>query len=122
VPHRCSFAQISIDAAIRSAVSRAFRYPLLAGCRHDHVFEQRVIFQLYRLSLRLGILGAKTLREVRRGRPGVPLGPAPGRPFAMRHEHQPPSCFAARALRSDVGCQDLSILPRANQMTTLHAP
>jgi len=86
------------------------RYPLLAGCRHDHVFEQRVIFQLYRLSLRLGILGAKTLREVRSSRPGDPLGPGPGRLFVVRHEHQPLSCFAARALRSDVGCQDLSIL------------
>jgi hypothetical protein len=86
------------------------RYPFLAGCRHDHVFEQRVIFQLYRLSLRLGILGAKTLREVRSSRPGDPLGPGPGRLFVVRHEHQPLSCFAARALRSDVGCQDLSIL------------
>ena len=110
MPHRCSFDQISIDAAIRSAVSRAFRYPLLAGCRHDHVFEQRVIFQLYRPSLRLGTLGAKTLHEVRSSRPGDPLGPGPGRLFVVRHEHQPLSCFAARALRSDVGCQDLSIL------------
>ena len=77
------------------------RYPLLAGCRHDHVFEERVIFQLYRLSLRLGMLGAKTLHQVRSSRPGDPLGPGPGRLFAARHEHQPLSCFAARALHWD---------------------
>jgi hypothetical protein len=100
VPHRCSFDQISIDAAMGSASATPFLPD--AGT---------TIFQLYRcLSLRLGLLDAKTLREVRSSRPGDPLGPGPRRLFVVRHEHRPLSCFAARALRSDVGRQDLSIL------------
>jgi len=99
------------------------RYPLLAGCRHDHVFEQRVIFQLYRLSLRLGMLGAKTLHEVRSSRPGDPLGPGPGRPLPRATSTS--RCLAllrAHCVGIDVGRQDLSILLGANQITTLLAP
>jgi hypothetical protein len=68
---------------------------------------------------RLGLLGAKELRESATAGPAFPSGLAPA---GSSPGPTSTSRFAARALRSDVGCQDLSILPGANQMTTLPAP
>jgi hypothetical protein len=109
VPHRCSFDQISIDAAVGSAVSRASATPFLPDAGTTTCSNSGSYFSCI-ASHSASAYSAKTLHEVCSSRPGDPLGPGPGRLFAVRHEHQLLSCFAARALRSDVGCQDLSIL------------
>ena len=112
MPHRCSFDQISIDAAMGSAVSRA---SLPAACRmpaRPRGSNSGSYFScIGAFRSRLGMLGEKELRESAAAGPAFPSGLAPAGPLPCATSTS--RCLAslrAHCVGIDVSRQDLSIL------------
>jgi hypothetical protein len=121
VPHRCSFDQLSIDVAKGCAISRARFLPDAGTTTCSNSWSYFSCIGAFRS--RLGMLGEKELRESAAAGPAFPSGLAPAGPLPCATSTS--RCLAslrAHCVGIDVGRQDLSILPGANRITTLHAP